>query len=236
MCTVSWLHREGGYHLLCNRDEKRTRGIAAAPRVRACGGVRYVTPTDPDHGGTWIAVNEYGVGLCLLNGQAGPTGARSRGLIIPELTWAGCIDDCALLVRNIDLAGFAPFTLLMLEPSRQAMIARWNGTTLDVNPAGDNQMPLTSSSFDPDGVRRARLKEFARHTGALPIEPAELYRFHACHGSAPDAYSPCMHRDDAETVSFSWAVVSPQEIRFLYLPAPPCRHSLGEQKILARAA
>jgi len=45
-----------------------------------------------------------------------------------------------------------------------------------------------------------------------------------------------MHRADAETVSFSWVVVSPREVRFLYLPVAPCSHSRGDQQILARAA
>jgi hypothetical protein len=238
MCTVCWLHQPGGYHLLCNRDEKRTRGIAAGPRLEEWGGVRYVAPMDPDRGGTWIAVNEYGIGLCLLNGdnRGRTTAARSRGLIIPELTWARCIDDCALLLSRMDLVDFAPFTLLLLEPGPPAMIAAWDGARYGMNPAGDGHMPLTSSSFDPDGVRRARLDEFARHTGGQSLQPADLYRFHSCHGASPDAYSPCMHRDDAETVSFSWAVVSADEVRFLYLPTAPCRHSPGEQKCLARAA
>ena len=202
-----------------------------------CGGVRYIAPNDPDRGGTWIAVNEYGVGLCLLNGRAGPAGARSRGLIIPDLVWAGCIDDCALLLRNMALASFTPFTLLMLEPAKQSIVADWDGSSLDLNAGGDRQMPLTSSSFDAEGVRRARLDEFARHTGSRSaIEPSDLYRFHSFHGHSPDAYSPCMHREDAETVSFSWAVVSPREIRFLYLPVAPCIHSRADQEILARAA
>jgi len=234
---VSWLHRPGGYHLLCNRDEKRTRAAAAAPRELQCNGVRYIAPIDPDRGGTWIAVNEYGLGLCLLNGPAGPTGARSRGLIIPDLVWAGSIDDCALLLRNTDVTTVAPFTLLMLGADGQAIIARWDGSTLDVNAAADSEMPLTSSSFDAEGVRRIRLQQFARHTGGgARLEPSDLYRFHSSHGPSPDAYSPCMHREDAETVSCSWAVVSPREIRFLYLPVAPCRWSPGDQQILARAA
>ena len=238
MCTVSWLHQPGGYHLLCNRDEKRTRGIAAGPRVEEWGGVRYVAPMDPDRGGTWIAVNEYGVGLCLLNGdtRGHAPGLRSRGLLMPELAWARCIDDCALLLSRMDFACFARFTLLLLEPGPPAMIATWDGVRFDLNPARDSHMPLTSSSFDPEGVRLARVAEFARHTGGRALEPADLYNFHSCHGSQPDAYSPCMHRADAETVSFSWAVVSQSEVRFLYLPAAPCRHTSGEQQILARAA
>ena len=50
MCTVSWVQQTGGYHLLANRDEKRTRGRAFAPAIRECGGVRYVAPIDSDFG------------------------------------------------------------------------------------------------------------------------------------------------------------------------------------------
>ena len=103
------------------------------------------------------------------------------------------------------------------------------------------QMPLTSSSFDSCGVRRFRLGEFARRAGmAARVDPALLYQFHASHGTAvdatADAYSPCMHREDAETVSFSWVVVTREEVRFLYSPSAPCRCSPCEQKLLARAA
>ncbi|PWT90672.1 MAG: hypothetical protein C5B56_05030, partial [Proteobacteria bacterium] len=72
MCTVSWVHQPDGYHLLCNRDEKRTRGVASGPRLQRCGGVNYLAPMDPDFGGTWIATNEFGISLCLLNGEIGP--------------------------------------------------------------------------------------------------------------------------------------------------------------------
>jgi hypothetical protein len=47
VCTVSWVQQPGGYHLLANRDEKRTRGRAFAPAIREYGGVRYVAPSIP---------------------------------------------------------------------------------------------------------------------------------------------------------------------------------------------
>jgi hypothetical protein len=98
-------------------------------------------------------------------------------------------------------------------------------------------MPLTSSSYDAAGVRRARLNEFARLVGpARPIYPPLLYCFHSSHGAIRDAYSTCMHREDAETVSFSWVIVSRDEIRFLYSPGAPCQTKPGNQQILARAA
>jgi len=239
MCTVSWVHQAEGYHLLCNRDEKRTRGTAFAPQVVTRGGVRYVAPVDSDGGGTWLSVNEFGVSLCLLNGRASvqASNARSsRGLLVGELAWAPSARECSLWLRHLDLRRYAPFSLAILEPRQSAILAQWNGDKLTLDPAGDSLMPLTSSSHDAEGVRRSRLNEFARRVGgARSVDPASLYWFHSSHGVAPDGYSPCMHRDDAETVSFSWVIVSRESIRFLYSPGAPCQSNPSEQKLLVRA-
>jgi hypothetical protein len=99
MCTVSWVHQPDGYHLLCNRDEKRTRGKALAPRVAERGGVRYIAPVDSDGDGTWLSANEFGLSVCLLTGGAGSeqSGTRpSRGLLLRELAWAASGPECAL--------------------------------------------------------------------------------------------------------------------------------------------
>ena len=240
MCTVSWVQQPGGYHLLSNRDEKRTRGKAFAPILQVEFGVRYMAPVDPPSRGTWIAVNEFGLAFCMLNGQADFPVAqprRSRGVVIRELVWVRCIDDGAFLLNRLDLTGFAPFTLALLEPGRPATLAHWSGRGLTIARDGDPQMPLTSSSYDAAAVRRFRLQEFARRAGpAACVNPALLYHFHASHGASPNAYSPCMHREDAETVSFSWVAVTREEIHFLYSPSAPCRHSPCEQRVLMRAA
>jgi hypothetical protein len=240
MCTVSWTRRPGGYHLLCNRDEKRTRRPGLPPRIAETGGVRYIAPTDADHRGTWIAVNEFGIGACLLNGTGEADrdpALQSRGMVIRELIRARSIDDCAFLLRHVCLKPFAPFTLVLLEPGEPALVAEWGNAELAIDAAGDERMPLTSSSYDADGVRRSRLWEFAaRAASAGSVDANLLYWFHASHAPSAGAYSPCMHRDDAESVSFSWVVVSRNEVRFLYSPAPPCRCAPGEQRIIARAA
>ena len=216
MCTVSWLHRPDGYHLFCNRDEKRARGIAEPPRLAGCDGSRYIAPVDSDFGGTWIAVNEHGVALCLLNRGSSPA-ARSRGHVIPDIIWVRSIDDCAFLLRHADLTLFAPFMLLMLEPGVPAAVASWDGFRLTMD--GEARAPLTSSSYDPESVCEARLRQFARRA---PADPEALYRFHASHDGPSAAHAPCMHRADAHTVSFSHVIVTEDEIRFEYLPAAPC--------------
>jgi hypothetical protein len=242
VCTVSWVHQPGGYHLLCNRDEKLTRGTAFAPVVIEHGGVRYVAPLDADFGGTWIAANELGISVCLLNGEAaslasGALPRRSRGLLLQELAGASTVGECVLWLRQLNLGAFAPFALLALEPDRSAIVAEWNGEYLSIDPAGGSHMPLTSSSYDAPGVSTLPPKRIR-----APGWPGRMRRS----GSSPRIsfeprfssgwYSPCMHRDDAETVSFSWVIVTRDEIRFLYSPSAPCRRSPSEQQIMARAA
>jgi hypothetical protein len=97
-------------------------------------------------------------------------------------------------------------------------VASWDGARLAW--ACDPQLPLTSSSVDPERARCERLVEFAR---LAPSSPAALRRFHASHGAAAGPFSTCMHRDDAETVSFSQISVTRREIRFEYQPGAPCR-------------
>ncbi len=67
MCTVSWLLHDAGYEVFFNRDEQKGRAIANPPAVFDREGTRYMMPVDPDGGGTWIAMNQHGLSLCLLN-------------------------------------------------------------------------------------------------------------------------------------------------------------------------
>src|SRR5271166_4952326 len=92
MCTLSWIRDEDGYQLFFNRDEKLSRKSAMPPRQATRDGVRFLAPVDGDFGGSWIATNEIGVSVCLLNGTnltgssgGRPRKARSRGLLLLDL-------------------------------------------------------------------------------------------------------------------------------------------------------
>lgn len=81
-------------------------------------------------------------------------------------------------------------------------------------------MPLMSSSFDTEAVRARRREDWTRRLRATgTLDAATLYSFHESHGPQPSAYSPCMHRPDAETVSFSWVCVTDSAVEFFYTPA-----------------
>lgn len=229
MCTVTWLHSRGGYQLLCNRDEKRTRAAAYPPARHIRNGVSYLAPVDAEAGGSWIGVNEYGVSVCLLNGPGipSPPGSISRGLLLPQLLTEPSLKQVIQRVAIADLSVFAPFTLAVLQHGLPATVVDWNGHSISVQPHGEERLPLVSSSFDLEGVQTHRRRQFHRAAGLL--------QFHRNHGDHPNAYSPCMHRADAETVSFSWVLVTASEARFHYRPGALCRRSTGSTLRLPRA-
>jgi hypothetical protein len=244
MCTVSWTFSANGYDLLCNRDEKRTRAQAVPPCVHTESKLRIVSPRDPEGGGTWIASNSLGISVALLNGSTlgetddpiacGPA-KESRGKLPARLIRLGSVDVIWSTVETTSLSGFLPFTLLVLAPGEPALLFAWDGR--DRRSFTDSAASgfISSSSLDPRGVRHHRHAAFdSLRRRASPVNPELLYGFHESHGPAPSAYSPCMHRPDAETVSFSWIRVDAAEVSFFYTPSAPCHWSPGETRRIPR--
>jgi Transport and Golgi organisation 2 len=225
MCTVSWIYSPGGYELFCNRDEKHTRARALGPRIVQRDGVHVVSPADGDCGGSWISANEFGISVCLLNGPGPAPGKFSRGQLVTQLSGTRSAPEVRARVADIDLSEYAGFTLLALEPGSPAEVLAWDGK--EVLHGGAS--PLVSSSFDPEGVRAARLRRFPANPDA-----AALLLFHADHGLHASGYSTCMHRDDAETVSFSRVSVTEAQVQFSYTPGASCTHQPAEALILPR--
>jgi len=231
MCTVSWVHRDGGYDLLCNRDEKHTRARAAEPVFVTRNGVRYIAPLDGDCGGTWISVNAFGVAICLLNGASKRTGRASRGHLVTALADSHSVEETARRLIALDLDAFAPFVIAALAPG-QSVVIDWDGERRHVEPRPERRMPLISSSFDPERVSEQRRAEFKRV--ATTVDAESLYSFHVSHGKQRGPYSTCMHRADAQSVSFSWVKVGKGRIDFLYSPDAPCQRAPFLRQALPR--
>lgn len=225
MCTVSWIRSRDGYDLLCNRDERLTRSRARMPRVSQVRGVRAIAPSDPDGGGTWIGVNEYGVTVCLLNAYpATPVSdPLSRGKLVQSLLASRSSLQAVALVRRRDLSRFLPFTLVALDAENPARAALWDGRYVLALPDADELCPLTSSSLNHAYANSARRQEWRERK---PVNVGMLHEFHRSHGSGPGAWSVCMHRSDAETVSFTQVTVSPRRVEMHYSPDAPCKADL----------
>lgn len=239
MCTVSWLCQDDRYELFCNRDERKTRPVARGPEVTQSGQVRFIAPHDYA-GGSWIAVNQHGVSLCLLNGPGlpsekldGPT--KSRGHIVMECATARCVAEACDRVREASLFDFPPFRLVLLERGRFPTVVTWNGMSTFIAPGCG--VLLASSSVDDAGAQRAREREFYRLTRSSFGPSAEAHlAFHRSHGARASAYTPCMHRSDAETVSFTRIQVTHSEVLVHYSPGPPCRHVTADVRRLPTAS
>ena len=240
MCTVTWIRAAEEYDLFFNRDELSSRGPESGPRAEIMGGVSFLAPRDGDGGGTWIAVNEFGLSLGLLNGYApsrGPSPSRrtSRGEIILSVVEARDPAGAAERLLALDLRAFQPFTLLVLAPASPAQVHEWDGLLLSTTEDAESRMPLASSSVDQDGAssfRRSQLAELTREAGGLSV--ALLEKFHRSHPGGPGPLTPCMHRADASTRSHCHVHVGASAVELAHAPGSPCRTGLGPPLGLAR--
>jgi hypothetical protein len=232
MCTVTWLFEKDGYQLFCNRDELNTRKPALPPTILTQDGVRFIAPEDGDHGGSWIAANEYGLSLCLLNRYSIETKTSSsfvsRGLLIKGLADCRSIAEVLERIEKTSLAPYRPFAILLLEPGAKAIAIEWTGRQAWTELTGPRSLPLTSSSYDTTAVNRSRRVAFYRLAhNANQLDSSTLYRFHSGHSPARGPHSVCMHRSAARTVSFSWVKFRGGLLEFSYFGDSPCLATEG---------
>lgn len=265
MCTVSFLPGLpcGGYVLATNRDESPRRRPALPPFATELGGRLVLAPRDGDAGGTWVGVDERGLALTVLNGD-GPAAAPapadpvSRGLLVLELLERRTPREVLDELQRRAAAGalrFKPFKLLAVAPGEGVAPARlwrgdWDGARLQVS-EHDGPQCVTSSGVQPAEVQHRRGAEFARlvervrpslRANASEEEVdalvAAVHALHASHeAGAPggDAYSVCMHRAEARTVSSTVIVAGCEAVEMNYLAGWPCQDGELQVMELARA-
>ena len=210
--------------------------MAEMPNQVEFQGTRILMPRDPQGGGTWAAVNEWGLTLTLLNDYSfepkEPRGGwTSRGLLVRDLSAAKTIADLLVGLSSHTLAHYRPFQLLVLSDGKAA-IFHWDGQRLQ---RPKPHAPLSSSGFDSEAALTARRTLLQ----SLFIEERRdwarvLPKFHQSHLPERGPLSPCMHRPEAVTVSSSWIEVTRDEVRYSYAAGPPCRHPLGTALRLPR--
>jgi hypothetical protein len=232
MCTMTWWTRDGGYELFFNRDERSTRKPALPPAVRRKGEVRFIAPLDGDFGGTWIAVNQWGLTVALQNGYTDEDDMRrepaegftSRGLLVTALVDCRSADQLLRRLRRRPLERFRSFLLAAFEPDGTNLLASWLGGRLGVERDLDPDVPIVSSSFESAGVCRARRESFRemRREATVDDRLGLHLAYHASHRPQAGPSSVCMHRPGGQTVSFSWIRVDRRRIGFRYVPHAPC--------------
>ena len=208
MCTLTLVpHGEGRYRLAFNRDELTSRPAARPPQRLRFGGRTALLPIDPTSGGTWLAVNDAGLALALLNVNPSPPaegparGRRSRGTIIPALLGSPTLAASLAGAARLDPSDYSPFRLVVFGRGEVAEV-RSDGERFDTRRARvAAPLLFTSSGLGDALVEGPRRRLFEEMLGPGGDIAARQDAFH--HHSWPGRthLSVCMRRDGARTVS-----------------------------------
>lgn len=232
MCTVSFLPMEQGFALAMNRDEKKSRVAGEKPRKQRTGRYLALHPSEPG-GGSWIGVNQGGLALALINWHAQPLNQHaqfSRGIVVPHLLAAETLARAAKLFASLPLERLNPFRLIAVSlAERELAEARWDGNCLNLSQRPWARAHWFSSGLDEMGVAKARAKIAGRADGTL----SHLRRLHGSHQPERGAFSVCMHRDDAETVSYTEVLADRKGARMRHAAGALCKERLGAPSFLS---
>jgi len=189
-------------------------------------GIRAVLPSEKG-GGTWIATNEYGITLALLNWNIPvpqQSVRRSRGLIIPDLLPLMSAAKLNTALTTYELARCAPFRLFAIIPGEGAVLQwRWDGAHLVNKTWCWDLRHWFSSSASDNRAQELRGGVCSRASNdASAGSLAWLRRLHQSHENGPGAFSICVHRELVETLSYTAVSCTGHKILMVHAIGNPC--------------
>jgi hypothetical protein len=198
-----------------NRDEKLTRAIGTPPRKRRMNGRAVLCPAEPG-GGTWIALNDSGASLALINWYSVTKRVErspvSRGEVVKAVGAADSAEAASAGLNELPLKRINPFRLIGIFPASGEIVEwRWNLKRLVRKKAPWRTQQWISSGFDEPVAQRVRGGIFR---DALLQKPARLL-----------SWLRRLHRSDAATVSYTEITVSSRTATMRYHAGTPCRSS-----------
>ena len=228
---MTWFTKDDGYELFFNRDEQLSRRRAKLPAIHKNETVDYISPTDSDAGGTWIAVNQYGITVCLLNHYQFEQISTyknwiSRGEIVRSFALTSDLSSAEQEFGDLSLDDYRAFRMFMIDPQGNNRLFVWDGHSARIE--SNVTTPKSSSSVDSKNVKKKR-KDLFRDLNLIESKDAKKFiAYHASHLPSRSKDSVCMHREDAKTVSLSHINVTDKGIEFAYADGSPCEVELGK--------
>lgn len=208
MCTVTFVPLGGDeFVLTSNRDVSYRRAPASPPEFHDEVVVRLLYPKDGKAGGTWIGSSRDNRLICLLNGGfenhvRQKSYRKSRGLIVTDLLAA---EDLTDRLRQIDLEGIEPFTLVISEWKKSLELREfvWDGSEKHLK-----DLPLkpriwsSSTLFDPP-MQKQREIWFRSWINEEGLSAGSMLDFHRNAGAGDDEVGVVLKRKEVGTVSIT---------------------------------
>lgn len=216
MCTLSWKWSEETFHLFFNRDEALSRPEALSPQIQTTLPTNILCPVDPQGGGTWLGVNQYGLVMALVNDYQDnlpntSSPYRSRGRLVMEMLELSSMDKVIEAMHKMDQSVYAGYLLHVFSLNQSGVQFHWNGKFLQHSDLTSGTMPISSSSIYPDEAKAYREQHFSSK-----FNISEIRDFHALFDKDQPALSPWMIRDDAKTQSYTEVLLTQHEATMRY--------------------
>jgi len=227
MCTLSWQVRDESLTLIFNRDERLSRPEAHPPEVEDIEGVRVLAPKDPEGGGTWLAANEFGMVVCLMNnyrnGTLEPSDReyRSRGLLVRSLSSFHDLHELRSSLADIDMQAYRPFHLVVFPGVFAPIEWQWNGRVL-TETVGPPPV-MSSAGLLPDYIPKKRIRLFRKVTDDFmkTITGEKQLAMHRSRRPWPPFMSIAMKWRGRGTVSLTHVTIESDAITMGYQPGDP---------------
>ena len=220
-----------------NRDEKLARARGLPPTKSSVAGRLVLCPLEPG-GGTWIAVNDAGVCFALINWYSVKAPFQpnrvTRGEVVNRVKAQVSPAQSSDILKQLPLKQMSPFRLIGIFPARREIYEwRWNTKRLNRRKHPWLTGQFISSGFNEPTAQRVRSETFhcsrrQRSFGSLDW----LRRLHRSHLPKTGPLSTCMHREDAETVSYTELIVTASRATMRYRDGAPCRQHLFSLRAL----
>lgn len=224
MCTLTFIPRAHGFVLGMNRDDRYSRPPAIPPAAYPSGNQQALYPVEPGSG-TWIAVNQAGLGFAILNWSLSRgVKVHSRGEIIPRLAACAGLEAVGDELSRMNLAGTLPFRLIVFSAREEGIREYlWNRSEQEVIRQTWKLNHWFSSGRGDDIAERSRrpvCEAADADPGSGGIE--WLRSLHRSHEPERGAFSICVHRDDAGTLSYTEVQCDAERVSMGYSPGYPC--------------
>ena len=226
-----------------NRDEDPQRA-ATPPGLHLSRGVKILAPRDKKAGGTWIGINEKGLGAALTNIGSGSGGesAYSRGLLVFDALGHESLEGAAAALRaRFAQVSLQPFRLVLFQGERCLLLETHKGKLQERGVEGD--FLFFTHQYGPGEAEIPGLGAGKPSIGGKEVDDLFYHlqvilatgRGHETQGHG--SFALCRCEGNPRTVSCTMIAIPeemPEKLRFFHSNGDPLHSKLLDYSVLRK--